>query len=60
MSYDYLTGMAILALTYEKAEELRMAQGSDDPELLTTYQGVKIKRMASRTGHGGISKRWMK
>jgi len=43
---------------YEKAEELRLAEESDDPKLMAKYKGIDIPRMSSRTGHGGVSKRY--
>ena len=45
---------------YEKAEELRLAQQSDGDELLAKYKGIDIPKMSSRTGHGGVSRRWQR
>ena len=45
---------------YEKAEELRLAHQSDGDELLAKYKGIDIPKMSSRTGHGGVSRRWQR
>jgi len=45
---------------YEKAEELRLAHQSDGDELLAKYKGIDIPKMSSRTGHGGVSKRYIR
>jgi hypothetical protein len=44
---------------YEKAEELKKFKGEDPGPEYYLYNGKKIPKIASRTGHGGVSKKWL-